>query len=126
MSNELLHALRVLDLGGAEADAVSRLFADLGADVLKIEPPAGSPARHAPPSVAGASIPFALHNANKRSAVLDPDSAGDRDRLIELAGAQLAMPSCHTRSVGCSWPLVAICFSCAAVAGVCACWPLTV
>ena len=86
MSNGLLDALRVLDLGGAESDAVSRLFADLGADVLKIEPPAGSPARHALPSVAGASIPFALHNANKRSAVLDPDSAGDRDRLIELAG----------------------------------------
>ena len=87
MSNGLLEALRVLDLGGAESDAVSRLFADLGADVLKIEPPDGSPARHALPSVAGASIPFALHNANKRSAVLDPDSAADRDRLIELAGA---------------------------------------
>ena len=77
----------MLDLGAAESDAVSRLFADLGADVLKIEPPAGSPARRALPSVAGASIPFALHNANKRSAVLDPDSAADRDRLIELAGA---------------------------------------
>ena len=36
--------------------------------------------------MAGASIPFALHNANKRGAVLDPDSAADRDRLIELAG----------------------------------------
>ena len=77
----------MLDLGGAESDAVSRLFADLGADVLKIEPPAGSPARRGLPSVAGASIPFALHNGNKRSAVLDPDSARDRDRLIELAGA---------------------------------------
>ena len=87
MSNGLLQAVRVLDLGGAESDAVSRLFADLGADVLKIEPPDGSPARHALPSVAGASIPYALHNANKRSAVLDPDSAADRDRLIELAGA---------------------------------------
>lgn len=87
MSGGLLEALRVLDLGGAESDAVSRLFADLGADVLKIEPPAGSPARRALPSVAGASIPFALHNANKRSAVLDPASTGDRDRLIELAGA---------------------------------------
>ena len=83
----LLEPLRVLDLGGAESDAVSRLFADLGADVLKIEPPAGSPARRALPSVAGASIPFALHNANKRSAVLDPAIAADRDRLIELAGA---------------------------------------
>jgi crotonobetainyl-CoA:carnitine CoA-transferase CaiB-like acyl-CoA transferase len=83
----LLEGLRVLDLGGAESDTVSRLFADLGADVLKIEPPAGSPARREPPSVAGASIPFALHNANKRGAVLDPDRATDRERLIELAGA---------------------------------------
>jgi len=82
----LLDGVRVLDAGGAESDAVSRLFADLGADVLKIEPPEGSPARQALPSVAGMSIPFALHNANKRSTVLDPDDATDRDRLIELAG----------------------------------------
>ena len=34
--------------------------------------------------MAGASIPFALHNANKRSAVLDPSDAADRDRLIDL------------------------------------------
>ncbi len=87
MSSGPLESLRVLDLGGAESDAVSRLFADLGADVLKIEPPAGSPARRALPNVAGASIPFALNNANKRSAVLDPDSAADRDRLLELAGS---------------------------------------
>jgi crotonobetainyl-CoA:carnitine CoA-transferase CaiB-like acyl-CoA transferase len=82
----LLQAVRVLDAGSAESDAVSRLFADLGADVLKIEPPQGSPARHGLPSVAGMSIPFALHNANKRSAVLDPHSATNRDRLIALAG----------------------------------------
>jgi crotonobetainyl-CoA:carnitine CoA-transferase CaiB-like acyl-CoA transferase len=76
----------VLDVGGAESHAVGRLLADLGADVLIIEPPGGSPARRALPSVAGASIAFALQNANKRSAVLDPDRAADRDRLIELAG----------------------------------------
>jgi crotonobetainyl-CoA:carnitine CoA-transferase CaiB-like acyl-CoA transferase len=87
VSNGLLETLRVLDVGGAESDAVSRLFADLGADVLKIEPPPGSPARRGLPSVAGASIAFALNNANKRTAVLDPDSAGDRDRFIELAGS---------------------------------------
>ena len=86
MSGGLLDSLRVLDLGGAESDAVGRLFADLGADVLKIEPPYGSPARGGLPSVAGASISFALHNANKRSAVLDAHSAADRDRLMELAG----------------------------------------
>ena len=63
----------MLDLGDAESDGVGRLFADLGADVLKIEPPGGSPPRRALPTSAGASIPFALHNANKRGAVLDPD-----------------------------------------------------
>lgn len=85
MRQGLLEAVRVLDAGGADSDAVSRMFADLAADVLKIEPPQGSPARQALPSVAGISIPFALHNANKRSVVLDPDDPADRDRLIELA-----------------------------------------
>ena len=45
----MLASLRVLDLGGAESDGVGRLFADLGADVLKIEPPGGSIARGARP-----------------------------------------------------------------------------
>ena len=35
--------------------------------------------------LADVSIPFALHNANKRSVVLDPDSSADRRQLIELA-----------------------------------------
>ena len=61
-----------------EGDAVSRLLADLGADVLKVEPPGGSPARTALPTLAGTSVAFALHNANKRSAVLDPADDGDR------------------------------------------------
>ena len=37
--------------------------------------------------MAGASVAFALNNANKRSAVLDPADAADRDRLIDLAAA---------------------------------------
>ncbi|MBP1822757.1 CoA transferase [Mycobacterium sp. OAE908] len=87
MRKGLLEGVRVLDSGGADSDAVSRLFADLGADVLKIEPPQGSPARQALPSMGGVSIPFALQNANKRGAVLDPGDATDRERLIELAGS---------------------------------------
>jgi len=83
----LLTSLRVLDLSSGDADAVSRILADLGADVLKIEPPGGSPARRAAPSVAGTGIAFALNNANKRSACLDPASPDDRSRLVELAGA---------------------------------------
>ena len=85
MTEGLLTKLRVLDLGGADADGVSRLFADLGADVLKVEPPGGSPARHDRPAVSGAGIPFALHNANKRCTVLDPVDAADRIRFLDLA-----------------------------------------
>ena len=81
----LLSRLRVLDLCDSDADGVTRLLADLGADVLKVEPPGGSPARHALPTLGGAGIAFALHNANKRSAVLDPHDPRDRIRLTELA-----------------------------------------
>lgn len=85
-SQPLLASLRVLDLCDAHSDAVTRMLADLGADVLKIEPPGGSPARSELPSAGEVGIPFALHNANKRSAVLDPAREDDRRRLIELAG----------------------------------------
>ncbi|BBZ39650.1 putative CoA-transferase [Mycobacterium conspicuum] len=77
--------MRVLDAASGVTDTVTRLFADLGADVLKVEPPGGSPARHALPALAGASIPFAVHNANKRSTVLDPHDDNDRKRFCEIA-----------------------------------------
>jgi crotonobetainyl-CoA:carnitine CoA-transferase CaiB-like acyl-CoA transferase len=86
-SRGLLASLRVLDASGADADPVSRLMADLGADVLKVEPPGGSPARIGAPMLAGTSLPFALHNANKRSTLLDPADAADRARFFELAGS---------------------------------------
>ncbi len=90
----LLAGLRVLDLCDGEAATVTRLFADLGADVLKIEPPGGDEARSALPTLAGVSIPFALHNANKRAAVLDPSSPDDRRRLLDLAaGADIVVDS---------------------------------
>lgn len=83
----LLSELRVLDLCDGDADAVTRSYADLGADVLKVEPPGGNPGRSQPPCVAGVGVPFWLNNANKRSCVLDPADATDRDRLVELAAA---------------------------------------
>ncbi len=82
-----LSGVRVLDLAGSDADAVGRLFADLGADVLKIEPQEGSPARAARPTVAGIGVDFALRNANKRSAVLNPDDEADRRTFIDLVSA---------------------------------------
>ena len=83
----LLTSLRVLDLSSGPGDAVGRLLADLGAEVLKIEPPGGTPARRAAPSIAGCSIAFQLNNANKRCALLDPARSADRQLLIELVGS---------------------------------------
>ncbi|EUA10084.1 coA-transferase III family protein [Mycobacterium kansasii 732] len=85
MADGLLDAVRVLDLSGGSADTVTRLLADLGADVLKVEAPGGSPGRGVPPTLAGTSIPFAVHNANKRSAVLNPRDEHDRRRFRHLA-----------------------------------------
>ena len=85
MNEPLLAGMRVLDLCDGEADAVTRLLADLGADVLKVEQPGGNSARMQLPTLDGVSIPFALHNANKRAVVLDPSSEADRRALIDLA-----------------------------------------
>jgi crotonobetainyl-CoA:carnitine CoA-transferase CaiB-like acyl-CoA transferase len=84
LTGVLLAELRVLDLCDGDADAVTRHLADLGADVLKVEPPGGNAGRSQTPHVAGASVPFALNNANKRGCVLDSDDADDRQRFHEL------------------------------------------
>ena len=79
-----LAGVRVLDLAIRDGEAITRFLADLGADVLKIEPPGGSPARDARPSVAGTSVTFTLHNANKRSTVLNPGDEDDRRRFLDV------------------------------------------
>ncbi len=94
LTGVLLAELRVLDLCDGDADAVTRLFADLGADVLKVEPPSGNAGRSQLPSVAGASVPFALNNANKRGCVLDPADPRDHNRFSDLvAGADIVVDS---------------------------------
>ena len=81
-----LSHLRVLDLTSASAAYAGKLLADLGADVIKIEPPGGDPARReAPHGRDGASLPFRYENANKRSLVLDLASRPDREDFVGLA-----------------------------------------
>jgi crotonobetainyl-CoA:carnitine CoA-transferase CaiB-like acyl-CoA transferase len=87
----LLEGIRVLDLGPEiAAPFCSRLLADYGADVVKVEPPnVGDPARHMGPFAGDEpnlekSIPFLYLNTNKRGITLDIGSAAGRGVLSDL------------------------------------------
>ena len=84
-----LDGLTVLDLTGPGGQPCGRILADLGADVILIEPPNGSPSRRMAPFAHGEAGPdrslyFIHFNANKRGIILDLDTDADRARLREL------------------------------------------
>src|SRR5688572_6138372 len=61
------------------------LLADMGADVIKVEPPNGDGLRQWPPLTDGDSENFASLNRNKRSVMLDLKDAAQRDTARRLA-----------------------------------------
>ena len=68
--------VRVLELTDEIGAYCGKLFADLGADVIKVEPPGGEDQRQTPPFLGGepgpdASIAFWAQNTSKRSLALD-------------------------------------------------------
>src|SRR2546426_12731736 len=90
MPPPLVH-LRVVDLTDLRGAFAGRLLADLGADVVKVEPPRGDPGRLVPPFAGGVaapdrSLPFLYRNANKRGAVLDLHDADGCPRLSPSCG----------------------------------------
>lgn len=84
----MLEHLRVLDLTDERGLLCGRLLADLGADVVQVEPLDGSSARQAPPVTAGgapSSMFWEAFAAGKRGVALDLDDPADLDRLRRLA-----------------------------------------
>ena len=81
-----LAGMRVLDLADERGELCGRLLADLGADVIRVEPPEGALSRRLPPFTPGgeASLYFATRNAGKRGAVIDLASDAGRARLRAL------------------------------------------
>ena len=85
----LLSPYRVLDLTGPLGFLTGRILADLGADVIKVEPPGGDPSRAWAPFLEHRGVRRSLYwltsNANKRGITLDIETPSGRFVLRELA-----------------------------------------
>ena len=82
-----LTGIRVIDLAIDRGELGGRLLSDLGADVVMVEPPEGSPSRWLPPLdplTAEHSLFFTMRSCGKRSVVLDFGTADGRASLEAL------------------------------------------
>ena len=90
MTGRALSNLTVVEYSSGVAGALcAKAFGDLGADVIKVEPPGGDQVRRFGPFPGDepdieASGRFIYLNANKRGVVLDLTSASDYERLSQL------------------------------------------
>ncbi len=85
-----LAGLRVLELSDEKGQFCGKLLGDLGADVIKIEPPGGVRNRHVGPFMDDIphperSLSFWYYNTSKRGITLDLETADGRALFKRLA-----------------------------------------
>jgi crotonobetainyl-CoA:carnitine CoA-transferase CaiB-like acyl-CoA transferase len=81
-----LAGVRVIDLSRVVSGPLcGRMLADLGADVVKVEPPEGDLTRNVPPFVDGVSAYYAQMNAGKRNVSVDLKAPGGSGVIARLA-----------------------------------------
>lgn len=85
----MLSPYRILDLSDERGLFCSRLLGELGAEVIHVEPPGGSPARHRGRYAGGAfdperSLTWWAMARDSKSVVVDLDSPGGRDSFHDL------------------------------------------
>jgi len=85
----LLHGVRIIEVADELGEYAGLLLAGMGADVIKIEPPHGSPTRRIGPFAGDTPNPerslfFWHHNRGKRSVVLDLETPDGRDNILRL------------------------------------------
>ncbi|MGE5190014.1 MAG: CaiB/BaiF CoA transferase family protein [Gemmatimonadota bacterium] len=88
---EALSGVRVIEYAPAHFGGMvaASILAELGAEVVKVEPPGGDPARRLAPegmAVAGTGLPFLSEARNRRFVTLSPDREEGRDLFRRLAG----------------------------------------
>ena len=85
-----LAGLRILELADETGQFCGKLLGDLGADVVKIEPPGGERNRHVGPFLDDIphperSLSFWYYNTSKRGITLNPETADGRRLFGRLA-----------------------------------------
>ena len=86
----MLSPYTVLDLTDGRGELTSMILGELGADVIKVEPPQGSPSRRMPPFLQYApeperSLHYFAFNRNKRGVTLNLTTEAGRDALLGLS-----------------------------------------
>jgi benzylsuccinate CoA-transferase BbsE subunit len=89
MRSELMNGMRMLDLTDEKGAICGKMFADMGAEVIKVEPPQGCSTRKIPPFLDDEpdlehSLHFLAYQAGKQSITLNLESADGRELLKEL------------------------------------------
>jgi benzylsuccinate CoA-transferase BbsE subunit len=90
MASELLKGFRMLDLADEKAALCGKIFADMGADVIKVEPPRGCSTRTIAPFLEDLPGPdrslYAIaYHAGKKSVTANLESAAGREIVAALA-----------------------------------------
>lgn len=91
---EALHGVRVIDAITGPTESIGRFLAELGADVIRLEPTTGAASRRSGYLIDGTSVTFATRNLNKRGVALDLDTENGRENFEALlASAELFLDS---------------------------------
>lgn len=79
-----LRSLRVIDMTDGKVEMCGRYLADLGAEVVRVEPPGGASTRHIGPKHGGVNLREAVYDAGKLGVTLDPNDPDGHTDLIRL------------------------------------------
>jgi len=113
MLEQFLKPYRVLDLSDEKGAFCGKLLGDLGADVIKVEPPTGDSMRFRGPFAGNEvhpekSLHFLYFNTSKGSITLNIETSGGRDIFRTLAGKAdvviESFPSGYLASLGLDYP----------------------